>query len=120
MNLSANLLAWDASTDALYAAVEDSNVVRAVEADGQLRFEVELEGAVHDIQAIGNKGLMGVVTSYGKDSHRSGGHFMTIDGYTGAITSSQSIPQAASFEVSKDGKRLAFVLDHTVHFFDMN
>ncbi|MCA9566333.1 MAG: hypothetical protein KC656_00750 [Myxococcales bacterium] len=109
------LVAWDASADALYVATPGTSTLEAYEADGTLRWAVDLDGTIQALTHMGSTGraALSLDTS-------AGGEFVVVDGATGMVTSDIATPSAAQrLHVSGNGHVLAVTLPSAVHFFDI-
>lgn len=109
-----DLLAWDATEQVLYAAIAGETWVRATEADGAVRWTVELDGAVTALTDMGAVGAVAVTVERGDGT----GAIVILDGATGAVSSEVDSPSAADdLTASSGGDRLAVILRNEVHLF---
>jgi len=112
---AADLLAWDASAQVLYAAKAGATVLHGLEADGTLRWASDVGGAIVDFDSMGDLGKAAVMIA--RDGQ---GAIVTIDGFTGTIEGEMSTPEAAlDLETSDNGKAMALVLPREVHYFEI-
>lgn len=112
----ADLVSWDGAAEVLYAATAGDSTLFGLEADGGLRWSTDVGGAITGFDTLGALGQAVVMTRL-----ESGlGALVTVDGFTGEITSEMDTPEAAlSVETSDNGKTLALSLPREVHFFDV-
>ena len=86
----------------------------AVEQDGSLRWQVDLEGPVHSLTHGGAHGAA-VVGWEGADGR---GVLSWLDGQTGALVHQDATPTPApEITVSDNGEVLAVVLSDQAHFY---
>jgi hypothetical protein len=112
----ADLVVWDMAAEVLYATTTGSSTLYGIEEDGTQRWLTEVEGAIVTLDVMGMLGQAAVMIE--KDN--GAGALLTVDGYTGEITSSLATPSAADkLESSDNGKTLALVLPREVHFFSV-
>jgi hypothetical protein len=108
-------LAWDANAGALYLGALGDSVVKAVESDGSIRWEVVLDGQITALTHMGAQSNA-AVSVVGPN----GGELIVVDGFTGEVEADLPTPSAAdALEVSDDGRVLAVTLPNSVHFFDI-
>jgi len=112
----ADLAVWDMEAQVLYATLVGSSTLYGIEEDGTMRWTTEVDGAIVSLDAMGTLGQAAVMIE-----HENGtGALLTVDGYTGEITSDLATPSAAeAVESSDNGKTLALVLPREVHFFSV-
>jgi len=106
------LLEWDPVTNLLYTADLNGTSVRALEDDGDVRWETEVDGRVQALDAMGDAAavLVGLRTD-------NGGALVILDGRTGAERNSAETTMAPrSLAVSKDGHTIGAVTDTNTHF----
>ena len=112
----ADLVVWDMEAQVLYATLVGSSTLHGIEADGALRWTTEVEGAIVSLDVMGMLGQAAVMV----EKENGAGALLTVDGYTGEITSELATPSAAeAVESSDNGKTLALVLPREVHFFNV-
>lgn len=113
---AADIVVWDQAAEVLYSAMAGSTVVSAIEADGTVRWTTDVGGEITSLDAMGPLAQAAVMVET-----NAGGELLTVDGYTGEITSSLATPGAAdSVEVSGNGRTMALALPGSVHFFNVN
>lgn len=116
LGADAELVVWDDAAQVLYTAFVGDSVMTGLEADGTVRWTTDLDGAVVSFDAMGPLGSAAVMVE--KDNGT--GALLTVDGFTGDVTSSLATPSAAEeVEVSSSGDSLALVLNREVHFFNV-
>lgn len=110
-----NLVSWDSGVDVLYTATSGEPWLVALEPGGDVRFEVELEGAITDVEAMGDLGAASVMLDLGSE----GGLIVMVDGVTGEVLSSLPTPTVAeSLTSSPTGRTLAVDVGGDItHFF---
>lgn len=110
----ADLLAWDDAAEVLYTAMSGTTTLSGIEADGTVRWTTELPGNITSLDAMGPLAQAAVMVEDASGT----GELVTVDGFTGAITSSLTTPSAADdLVVSGNGHTMALVLPNEVHFF---
>lgn len=110
-----NLVSWDSAVDVLYTATQGDTHLIALEASGDVRFDVVLEGAIQDVEAMGDLGAASVMVDLGA----GGGLIVMIDGITGEVLSTLPTPDVAeSLTSSPSGRTLAVDVGSDItHFF---
>ncbi|MBW2257468.1 MAG: hypothetical protein JRI25_23110 [Deltaproteobacteria bacterium] len=112
----ADLVVWDMAAQVLYATLTGSSTLQGIEEDGAIRWTTEVEGSIVTLDVMGMLGQAAVMV----EKANGAGALLTVDGYTGEITSSLATPSAAEqVESSDNGKTLAVVLPREVHFFNV-
>ena len=115
-DVDADLLAWDAAAEVTYAAVQGDSTVTALEVDGTVRWQHELEGPIAALSDAGANAM--AVVSWTTEDGR--GALTWIDGFTGEHRTEISTPSAApDLTSSAHGRLLAVVLEFETHFFRM-
>ncbi len=108
-------LSWDEDADALYLGALGSDTVRALEADGALRWEVAVDGSITALSHMGESASAAVSIE-----SSLGGELIVIDGLTGEVEADLPTPSSASaLDVSGDGRVMAVTLPNSVHYFDV-
>ncbi|MCB9684069.1 MAG: hypothetical protein H6735_03375 [Alphaproteobacteria bacterium] len=114
IDATGDLVAWDAAADVLYLANAGEGVVRALEVDGSLRWEVELGGAIRALGDLGEQAT--AVVSVDRDG---AGAVVFLDGQTGETRADVKTPSAArDLVASGDGSVVGLVLKDQTHFYD--
>ena len=110
-----NLVSWDSGVDVLYTATQGASTLTALEVGGAVRFEIELEGAIQDVEAMGDLGAASVMLDLGAE----GGLIVMVDGMTGEVLSTLPTPDVAdSLTASPSGRTLAVDVGSDItHFF---
>lgn len=110
----ADIAVWDMEAQVLYTALSGDTVLRGLEADGTERWATQLDGAIVSLDNMGPVAQAAVMVEHDTGA----GSLLTVDGYTGEVTSSLATPSAANkVETSDNGGTLALILDREVHFF---
>ncbi|MCO4743207.1 MAG: hypothetical protein KC912_00360 [Proteobacteria bacterium] len=106
---------YDHNAQAIYTS--DAQTVRALEEDGTLRWEVELEGRVVDITEAGATGAAAVFVALPDGA----GQVVYLDGDTGARQASVRTPGLADeLTVSADGSTVAITRAGAAHFYRLS
>ena len=114
--VEADLVVYDAAADVLYAALAGDSMLYGLEVDGTQRWATDMGGAITSFDAMGSLAQAVVMVSLDTGL----GSLMTVDGFTGAITSNLTTPEAAlHVETDDEGKSLALALAREVHFFSV-
>ena len=112
--ISGDLVAWDATTSALYVATTGGTSVAAYEGNGALRWERELAGPIH---ALTDAGAVGAALVSWESADGNGG-LTWLDGYTGDdLYDAQTPGPAPAMSVSGNGSVIAVILDDESHFY---
>lgn len=112
----AELVTWDEFAGVLYTAAAGDTWLSGVEGDGTVRWTTEMPGAIVAIDTMGPLASAAVMVEHANGT----GELVTVDGYTGEITSSLTTPSAArSIHTSGNGRSMALALDREVHFFNV-
>lgn len=116
IGVGADLVVWDRDAQVLYAGLYGDTSFRGLESDGGVRFDLQLEGTITSFDAMGPLAQAAVMVERPGGS----GALITVDGFTGEITSTLSTPSAAdTVETSENGQSMALVLPREVHFFSV-
>lgn len=115
--IAGDLVAWDATAEAIYVASAGGTQVHALAADGSVRWSVDVGAPVTSLDDMGDVGRVAVMA--GTDE---AGELLILDGTTGEIASTLVTPSAAQTIVSSgDGRTMAMVVESMgrpeVHFF---
>ncbi|MCA9492553.1 MAG: PQQ-like beta-propeller repeat protein [Myxococcales bacterium] len=114
LDATGDLVAWDVAADALYLANAGEGVVRALEADGTLRWEADVGGAIRAVGELGSEGAAVVSVQRG-----DAGAVVFLDGTTGDVRADVKTPSAArDLVASGDGSVVGLVLKDETHFYD--
>ena len=111
-----DLVAWDDSTQIIYAAHSGSTQVRGHGLDGDLLWEADVGDAIVSLDDMGPAQSAMVMVSKQDGS----GSVLILDGFTGDEISNTPTPSSAKIQVSENGKVLAAILPESVHFYDIN
>ena len=115
----ANLVAYDPYTDGLYTAELGSTTVRAIEADGSVRWTAEVAGSIYSIDDVGAEEAVAVSFNYEDGSGTGGVTF--LDGWTGEVKADQFVNTANNrVFTSRDGSKLALDNGSRVDFYGVN
>jgi hypothetical protein len=115
IGIAADIVAWDATSQALYVAERNSRTVRALEIDGAERWSVELEGIVQSITDLGIRGAAAVSIR----KYAGHGEVVILDGESGELLDVLLTPESASeMTASGDGDTVAVVTPGAVHFYN--
>lgn len=110
----ADIVVWDESAEVLYTALSGTTTLSGIEADGTVRWTTEMPGTITSLDAMGPLAQAAVMVEDASGT----GELITVDGFTGEITSSLTTPSAAEALVtSGNGHTMALVLQNAVHFF---
>jgi len=108
-------LSWDVDANALYLGGVGGSAVRALELDGTLRWQVDLDGEVTALSHTGAEAAAAVSIT-----NSLGGELVIIDGFTGEVRADLPTPSAASsVDVSGNGRVMAVSLPNSVYYFDI-
>ena len=111
------LVAWDDVLGLAYVARPDGDEVAAVRPDGTRAWKTTVDGGVKALAAAGAQAAA-VVTLQRDDGT---GAIAWLDGASGAVLSELATPSPApAVTASKNGRRLALVLDGEAHFYSVD
>ncbi len=115
-DIEGGLLAWDGEAGLLYAAKKGGSTVRAYDAEGNLLWEVSVDGSVQRIRDMGAKGGVAVLVQAPDGSFR----VYWIDASTGEITEAMAtFTEISDIDVSPSGDDLSVVSQGQVDFFSL-
>jgi len=105
--------AWDGLAEAIYAAEKDGESLMVLDADGSVRYDLDLGYPIVGLDAAEGVGKVIVAVDVA-----DGGGLFLIDGNTGEILGSQYTPVGADdVSASLDGTSFAVADDEAVHFY---
>lgn len=116
LDVTGDLVAWDAVARVFYVATRGQPGVTAVEPDGRVRWSVDTSGPVGALDDAGNRGMAAV--ALGRDDSRGG--LALHDGENGDLLKTGTTPSVASdLSVSGDGLVIALIRPEQSFFFDI-
>jgi len=113
---NADMVVWDDDAQVLYTAQKGDSMLYGLEPDGSLRWSADLGDSITSFDAMGGLDQSAVMLA-----NRGGtGSLVTVDAFSGEVTSSLTTPAAANQVVLSDnGRSMALVLPGDVHFFSV-
>lgn len=113
---AADIVVWDDVAGVLYTATSGTPTLSGIELDGNVRWTTELSGNITAVDAMGPLAQAAVMV----ENPSGTGELVTVDGFTGGVTSSLTTPGTAeALVMSGNGKSMALVLGSEVHFFNV-
>lgn len=114
MTTGGDLVAFDAASGAVFVADRDGTTLTALEADGSVRWERTMDGAVRAVAASGAAQAAAVVLA-----HADGrGEIAIVDAWTGEDRGAMLTPEPATdVAVAPTGEMVALEAPNDVHFY---
>lgn len=112
-----DLVVYDRTTDLVYVANRFSTDVGGYQTDGQLAWRSETQGEIHDMDDMGARGMLMLMTA---DETGERGSLVVLDGWSGEKLAEHGTPSPETdITLSEDGTTMAIVLPEEVYFYDV-
>jgi hypothetical protein len=116
-DVPAELTAFDAVADVLYTAQVGDSVITAVETTGDVRWSVDVGGAINSLDDLGTWAAVGAVVAYAD----GGDALVVLDGYTGLVRTDMGLPSSdVTVSSSRDGQNIALIRDDEVRYYGVS